>query len=157
MNKPVKKKLCWNCEGSVSKSIENCPYCGVYLSPDTNEDNFSSKILFQPPYTPEASNKEFEIPKAPYQPQVKEEPENPLKEQALSLKAQVLPLKNIYLSVLFLSAGALALFFSLLLLFFSHEGKLILEWDGDLWYFYTIFALPLLFMGWKSLERLDKL
>ena len=36
-NKNAKKKLCWSCEGRVAKEAENCPYCGVYLSPNMPE------------------------------------------------------------------------------------------------------------------------
>src|ERR1700722_8685985 len=33
MSQKLKKKLCWNCDGSAALEVENCPYCGVYLSP----------------------------------------------------------------------------------------------------------------------------
>jgi hypothetical protein len=74
VNQPVKTKLCWNCEGSVSRTIENCPYCGVYLSPDSEsgKEDKASPALYKPAYSPDPVQKEREIPKAPYQP--KEEP-----------------------------------------------------------------------------------
>ena len=38
MNKTAKKRLCWNCEGSVSLEAETCPYCGVSVIPATLEN-----------------------------------------------------------------------------------------------------------------------
>jgi hypothetical protein len=42
-----KKKLCWNCEGNVAKDIDNCPYCGVYLHANVEEEEDHS---WNPPY-----------------------------------------------------------------------------------------------------------
>lgn len=145
MNKPVKQKLCWNCEGSVARTLENCPFCGVYLNPE--EQNILKE--HPAPYVPEAEA-EPSIPEAPYTP-VKEEvlprPDaSPI--NALSFSQAVLP-------VLFLTAGAISVLFSLLLLFFSVDGKLTLQWDADMWLYFALAALPLLFLGWRALEKTD--
>lgn len=71
--KTGKKKLCWNCEGTVDREAENCVYCGVYLHPDDVElieeeenspqyaaeptvDEEIEEDDFEPPYTEESSS-----------------------------------------------------------------------------------------------------
>jgi hypothetical protein len=41
MDSASKKKLCWNCEAIVSKTVSNCPYCGVYLHRGDEDDDDS--------------------------------------------------------------------------------------------------------------------
>lgn len=154
MNKPVKSKLCWNCEGNVSRVAENCPYCGVYLSPDPSDqkDNVESTLL-KPHYSPGVRTSESEIPKAPYTPQ-KEAPKEAVKEAVATpvSEEQEELLQGVFLPVFLLSTGLIALFFALILVLFSTEGTLTLQWSGDTWYYYALASLPLLFFGWKYLD-----
>lgn len=149
MSKPIKTKLCWNCEGSVSRAAENCPYCAVYLSPegeDLNEDPAPIKA----PYKVEKSS--GDIPKAPYNPASDaEQAEEEVDEAAIS--RPLTGFQATFLPLIFLTTGLISLFFSLMLFLFSENGKLTLQWDGDLWYIYALFALPLLFIGWRYLEQ----
>lgn len=153
MSKPVKQKLCWNCEGSVARTLDNCPFCGVYLNPEESaSDDFAAEEN-KAPYVP-SEKVEEEVPEAPYQPQQK------LQEAALKFTAvetQYTPLfKEIVAPLFLLTAGSIAALFAILLLFFASNGKLTLEWDAELWYFYAIAAIPLLIAGWKSLSPLQK-
>lgn len=143
MSKPVKTKLCWNCEGNVSRSAENCPYCAVYLSPE-EEAKESEQPTPKPPYRAE---KTTDIPKAPYA--SLHEPEEVAREMALKPAG----LKTLFLPLIFLTTGLIFVFFALMLLFFSENGKLTLQWDGDVWYIYGILALPLLILGWYYLNN----
>lgn len=155
MNKPIKTKLCWNCEGNVSRTIENCPYCGVYLSPETTaKEDKASPSLLKPPYTPEAIQKEQEIPKAPYAPQEKAELK-PLSESLVSPVKEVSAPIAVLLTLVCLTAGMLALIFALMLLLFSSHGTLVLQWQEENWYWYALVALPLLVFGWIRLEQLS--
>jgi hypothetical protein len=65
MSAVPKKKLCWNCEGNVSREIDNCPYCGVYLHAAELEENSS--------WNPSYHSKKEEIPSPLYQ--IQQEPE----------------------------------------------------------------------------------
>lgn len=153
MTKNVKQKLCWNCEGSVARTIDNCPFCGVYLNPEESaSEDFNAEEL-KAPYTPSEAL-EKDVPQAPYQPM-------PQAQEALfrstAIEAQYSPLfKEIVAPLLLLTSGAIAALFAILLLLFSVNGKLILEWDAGLWYFYALAAIPLLLAGWKSLNPLNK-
>lgn len=144
MNKPVKTKLCWNCEGNVSRSAENCPYCAVYLSPE-NEDLQEETAPLAPPYPKATLSKE--IPKAPYT-QQEESSEDVIEEPASTFHFQAA-----FLPLIFLTTGLISLFFSFMLFLFSENGKLTLQWDGDIWYVYSLIALPLLFFGWRFLDQ----
>lgn len=151
MNKPVKTKLCWNCEGNVSRSLENCPYCAVYLNPDSED----LKEDIQAPYAFQKRKEENEIPKAPYQVssnEVQEEDADTIKEDIL-LPPQTL-FQSIFAPLLFLTTGLISLFFALILVLFSENGTLTLQWNADFWYVYAIAAFPLLFLGWRYLGRI---
>ena len=146
MQKPQKTKLCWNCEGNVSRTLENCPYCGVYLSPeaaDIQEEKANSA-----PKTPYKPPKSQEIPKAPYAPQ---ESVSQINEPAIPAKSSLL--QSLFLPLILLSSGTLALFFGFILLLFASNGTLTLQWNGEDWYFYAIAAIPLLALGWFTLDR----
>lgn len=172
-----KKKLCWNCEASVSRSLANCPYCGVYLhrsnEEDENEDmeeegTFSEKAdkdykhdedetTPSPPYLAEALAKEkHATPAPPYVKQTQEvpptlakgtPPEPPAKEDTTTIKYALV-------SLIALILGVVALLFSFILLFFSHHGVLTLRWNSDMWFLYLAISIPLLFVGWFSLKHI---
>lgn len=144
MSKPEKKKLCWNCEGNVSRTAENCPYCAVYLNPEPAEE-----AEVKPLYSPQSNS--GAIPKAPYSPQSStQEEEAPV----VNLEGfQESLFRSIFLPITLLTAGLFSLLFALMLFLFSTNGVLTLEWDGEYWYFYAMAGVPLLFSGWKFLEK----
>lgn len=145
MSKPEKKKLCWNCEGNVSRTAENCPYCAVYLNPEPAEEP-----EVKPLYSPQSNS--GTIPKAPYTPQ-----ESHADEEAAPVAKSESPqdslFRSIFLPITLLTAGLFSLLFAVILFLFSTNGVLTLEWDGELWYLYAIAGAPLLFSGWKFLEK----
>lgn len=161
MTAKPKKKLCWNCEGRVTFQDENCPYCGVYLSPLSSEEENDKQNLFAPPYRVEDAEEEEEshVHQAPYVAQEaviqKEElpsqPEEHIEAGPFlsnDIKSSVLPL-------VMLLTGSVCLLFGFALLLFAQHGTLTLHWSGGYWFLYVLFAVPLLFLGWRYLQHLD--
>lgn len=148
MSKQEKKKLCWNCEGNVSRTAENCPYCAVYLNPESTEEQ-----EVKPFYSPQGATDA--VPKAPYSPQ-DGSAEEVHEEASIALKSEHTEeslFRSIFLPITLLTGGLFSLLFALILFLFSTNGVLTLEWDGELWYLYAIAGAPLLFSGWKFLEK----
>lgn len=148
--KPKKKKLCWNCEGGVALDVENCPYCGVYLSPtDKPEKNRSSNSALGKSQTEPSS----EIPIAPYAQDtaeaVQEEPSEIAGEGVSLLGSTLQPL-------LLLLTGAVFSIFGLALFLFSHKGVFTLSWNGTYWFLYLLLGVPMLLFGWLSLNKINE-
>ncbi len=158
MSTPTKKKLCWNCEGNVSRQADNCPYCGVYLHREQDEDDFEDDVEeeLSPPYQPiQTPHDNHEVPLAPYSAQ----PTAPAKEAYIQQAASPwLKLsgdwKQAIFPVLFLLGGSILLLFGLLLLLFAHDGVLTLSWNANAWFVYLGAAVPLLYFGWRSLQKM---
>lgn len=147
MNAIPKKKLCWNCEGRVAFAEENCPFCGVYLSTSSlinQQDENSTHIA------PYKANTDKSIPASPYKLNEEESPsqseDSGELEEMLTLeqKGSILPLT-------LLLASSVFFVFGFILLLFSHEGTLTLQWNASYWYFYLGTAAILLFGGWRSI------
>ena len=146
MTKQAKKKLCWSCEGRVTKEAENCPYCGVYLSPN-GIDGTSPSTIWDPPYKLSSDEENQTAPSAPYTlPREENMLEAPL-DNSSTIKSVLTPL------VLLLS-GSVFFVFGLILYLFSTNGTLTLRWDASYWYLYIGLAMPLLIYGWKTLSDL---
>jgi hypothetical protein len=142
MSKTLKKKLCWNCEGAVSFEEENCPFCGVYLSPhgrDHDEEEEEENDFFTPPY-PSEKEEETPLPKPP----LKKTDEN------------LTDLKKVAMPVTLLLSGTVFFLFGLALFLFSRGGLFILRWNGSYWHIYLTVGLASLFFGWKSLNKLGE-
>lgn len=141
MNTKTNKKLCWNCEGSVEKDAVQCLYCGVTLTP-SDEDNDSSSL-----------NSASAIPHPPYT-AGDNAPQNGL------YSSETKQIKNssniIGLTFTLLLSGIVLFLFSLMLLFFSNDGVLTLQWDSDYWFIYLLISLPFLLLGWKLLRPVDE-
>lgn len=157
MNQKPKKKLCWNCEGSSSVQDENCPYCGVYLSPLSIGDNSGDQHNpFAPPYRMNHTDEEHGIPKSPFATQEKDPlisneekvAEARVEEDSDETQTPILP------TVLLLIGGGLLLF-TLALVLFSQNGKLTLQWDADYWPLFLLLSGAMLFFGWKKLQNLQ--
>lgn len=157
MKAKSKKKLCWNCEGSVSLQVENCPYCGVYVSPENEgKDN-----LFAPPYSSQLETKQ-DIPVPPYA------LNNTTAEETTSLQDDDLQesedektsdevvdqIKDFIQPMILLLAGTVFFIFGLTLLLFSHEGVFTLKWNGNYWFLYLLISLPMLGFGWITLQKI---
>lgn len=151
MNAVPKKKLCWNCEGNVARSIDNCPYCGVYLhaTEDVEEDSWN------PPYKlTTLKTDQQDIPSPHYTAQEDTVETNLVEEETdLSpspfnhdLKKDLLPL------LLFLSASIFFVF-GLILMLFSQNGVLTLQWNGNLWPLFLFGSAPLFFFGFHFFQK----
>lgn len=157
MSAVPKKKLCWNCEGNVAKNIDNCPYCGVYLHGLEEEGDSTWNPAYQP-----SSNKTEEIPSPLYQikPEVEEtsdqeetaflENERPFSWSSLfgQLKRDIFP-------SLFLMMGSVFFLFGIVLVLFSQNGSLTLQWQESDGLYFLLFAIPLIAFGWMFLQQLE--
>lgn len=167
MTSPAKKKkLCWNCEGNVSFQEENCPYCGVYLSPsDENTLDEEVEDLFAPPYRTEGEEEESEdhVPASPYGIYEEEEEEQqPVNYEFSSadvkeaIKASSDEVKRVIMPLSLLLSGTVFFLFGLALFLFSRKGVFILQWNGCYWYLYLAFGLIALMVGWRALSQLEE-
>ena len=143
MSEP-KKKLCWNCEGSVAKHLETCPYCGVYLSPSQQDP----EEMPTPPY-PVASDKGEAIPKPPYQSET-------LPNGSLELRANAPSENSIAQPLFLLLPGTTFLLFGLILWLFSEDGRFTLSWNQDWGPVFFLTSLPLLGWGSRTLRGLQE-
>ena len=130
-------KLCWNCESEVSFKDENCPFCGVYLSPSEEKEAVPAGN-FSPPY---------QLPEEEELSQQQAVVQQPTEEKLSS------EMKLVIVTLTLLSAGALFLLFGSILLLFSQEGFFTLQWNASYWYVYLIGGIAMLVLGWRALER----
>ncbi|CAF22874.1 Uncharacterized protein PRO82_000608 [Candidatus Protochlamydia amoebophila] len=155
MSAVPKKKLCWNCEGNVAKNVDNCPYCGVYIHA-VDEENSG----WRPSY--HSSEEEEEIPTPLYQIQENEQNEFQSKEQTelaegsfVTIEMSWTLLKKDILPTLFLMSGSIFFLFGVVLLLFSQEGTLTLQWKSHYWSVFLGLSLPFIFLGWRFLQTLE--
>lgn len=157
MTKSAKKRLCWNCEGSVSIAAETCPFCGVSVIPASLDSPVQN---FAPSYRPGATQ-ENTIPRSPYvsnedkiTPEEKEGQRNlkELEDSEISLDN----FKSSLIAVVLLLTGSVFFLFGLALVLFSHNNVLTLQWDGSFWFIYSGLSIPLLFLGWRALLKFDE-
>ncbi|MDN3504968.1 MAG: hypothetical protein P0S95_05285 [Rhabdochlamydiaceae bacterium] len=131
---------------STPQSNVNDPFAAHKNQFAQNEmEQKKSKFAFKPP-TFKTVNKERETVKA-------QAPEEPRTQDLPKPKKVANSAKKETLSVLFLSLGAQLFAIGLLLLFFSTDGHLTLEWRAKNWYLYCLVALPLLGFGWYSVRE----
>lgn len=163
MSAVPKKKLCWNCDGNVSRDIDNCPYCGVYLHANELEEDSS----WNPSYRP--SSKTEEIPTPIYQSQeggdeeesseqdIHYEKESPEKGSTPILSSELFTeLKRDLFPALFLMTGSVFFLFGMVLLLFSHNGTLTLQWEWSSSFYFLGLAFPLIGFGWRYLQQLGE-
>lgn len=137
MNTKNKKKLCWNCEGSVDVGAERCPFCGVSTDVTPIPGTQPKKAQPAPPK---------KAPAPPYQ----------LKEESAEETKESNPFQAATLAISTLLLGTVLTIFSLVLALFSNsKGIFTLSWSGEWWYIYLIIALPLLWLGWRTASRLN--
>jgi hypothetical protein len=136
MNAEPKKKLCWNCEGRVAFSDENCSFCGVYLSPSHMDSEEEGDLPHEPVYE-SLSNSTEEVKDSSFL----EESLNSHRDNGL------LPFSLLLL-------GSIFLVFGLILFTFARQGTLTLQWDATYWYIYLAAATLFLIIGWRALQNL---
>lgn len=152
MSAVPKRKLCWNCEGNIALSEENCSFCGVFqnpygqgVEPCSKEENqrSSSHLYALDSLTQEEEPQQQPSPLYEDPSYLAQDPAQVIGEAWLLVKPLVC-----------LMIGFSTAFFSLLLFFFSHEGFFTLQWRADMWYIYILISLPALWVGFKSLNHL---
>lgn len=137
MGKNNDKRMCWNCDASVSVHFASCPYCGVDLTADPPPQD-------QKPYQPNDIASPFQNASSS---NAKSIPAAPANEETVEEKDTV---KQELFSLLLLLPGAVLLLFALFILIFSKDGSLTLEWTRSSSYFYFVTSIPLLYLGWKA-------
>lgn len=148
----LKKKLCWNCEGNISRELDNCPYCGVYVhSSETGNDGYWS-----PSYTPQDKLEEAPSPLYSVQEDTFEALVDIPDKVSSVWKPIFLVLKKEVFPVLFLMSGSIFFLFGLILFLFARESTLNLRWDGSLWPAFIVLSLPSLWIGWRLLSGLEE-
>jgi hypothetical protein len=158
MTTKTKKKLCWNCEGRVGFDEEHCPFCGVYLSPTSIPgESGQDSVEEQPPHPPYDLDGEYDQG-AVIDPQHSEESHlsgTHKKDSAGVVLSSNDELRKMLMPMGMLLSGSIFFLFGLVLLLFSKDGKLTLQWSGDYWYAYLGISLAMLFWGWRSLQFVD--
>ncbi|BBI17949.1 hypothetical protein DB41_AE00160 [Neochlamydia sp. TUME1] len=145
-----KKKLCWNCEGRVAFSDENCPYCGVYLSSSsllTQHDKSLTHIAPFPSYRQDSSAT-YDINKVDEESSEEEEDSEAATSSANYPTSFLLPF-------VLLLTGSVFLIFGIILFSFSQEGILTLQWNANYWFLYLGTAGLLIFLSWRAMRSLD--
>lgn len=162
MTKKNEKRLCWNCDGSVSLHLSNCPYCGVDVSKAPNAPQLDAPYQgFASPF--QSAPEQEGIPRPPYanffsqeaavsedewNTALGEEVEERIPEESEESSSS----KREMIALLLLLPGVVFFLFGLALLLFSSGGVLTLKWNQSFAYFYFIGALPLLYLGWRALR-----
>lgn len=147
-----KKKLCWNCEGRVTFTQENCPYCGVYLSPSSEGDGKDANLI--PPYKLAASDDE--VPSSSFAKKGETAAAAAIDTTAPVEEAPKDDIRNLIMTMAMLIMGSGLFLFAIVLMLFSEEGSFMLRWQSDNWYIYLILSLPMLFMGWRYLQNMSE-
>lgn len=153
MSAVPKKKLCWNCEGNVSREMDNCPYCGVYVHSLEQEGIGGWNVPYP---TPSTSDSE-EVPSPLYKLHETTEAEDQvdLDESSYPSESIYHQLKKDVLPILLLMSGSLFFLFGIVLLLFSNNGTLTLQWNGNHWPYFLFVSLPCVYLGWKYLIQME--
>lgn len=153
-----KVKMCPFCEGSIPLEATDCAYCGSSLLKARkakpiyhNEESLAS--LYDPPYSPHkrgsAPFSETHIREPLHE---EERVESQEKGEGGSDSVESLKEEGLG-SLLLLSLGGQLFTLSWVLFFFSHHGRLILEWKSRYWMVYLAVSLLFLYQGWKKLKK----
>ncbi|MBP9841253.1 MAG: hypothetical protein KBC64_02370 [Simkaniaceae bacterium] len=155
-----RQKMCWNCDADVSVEATYCPFCGTDLMVGNESDKGkevghrsetlqeSLASLYKPPYSSgreEQGNTSSEIHRI--------SPDHDLSAFLVEDKKDPTARLGYGWCLIFLSIGTFLVTLSLLLLFLSKDGKLILEFNARSWFLYGASGAPLLFLGYKLLNR----
>lgn len=155
-----RQKMCWNCDADVSVEAPYCPFCGTDLmsagEPDkVKETSYRNEALqeslaclYKPPYT---STREDPLIGATEMHRLSSE--NELSDFLVEDKKDPIARLGGGWALIFLSLGTFLVTLSLLLLFLSTDGKLILEFNARGWFLYGFSGAPLLFLGYRLLNR----
>lgn len=144
MNANPQKKMCWNCEGNVQLEEEVCPYCRTVLDTEFSHAMHDGGTLY-----PSFSSPSKIIPANTFAVVSQDEDARGQNESEESSDS----LFSMACTMALLMQGIILSIFAAVLLLFSRDGKLILQWNSDYWFLYLCMALPMLYFGTRSLRR----
>lgn len=164
------QRQCSRCEEYIHPQSTSCPYCGIDL---TTSKNANPTVAPQPnpliinlskplnplaipasPYTPSANSLPIPAPEASFKEnhaphKLPEAPEEaPSNASARSFFMLLTPL-------LLLLSGSIFSLFGAILALYSEGGVFTLHWNSSYWPLYLGLAAPLLFFGWRALNKLE--
>lgn len=155
MSATPKRKLCWNCDGSVPLAVDQCTYCGASLKEGAAPQPVKKASHdFRPPF---ALHQQMEaIPQPPFDAIGKgTEPSEEAAEGDDATAEASVGTANGLLPMLFLLSGSVFALFGLVLWLFSENGTFTLQWSGDYWYVYLFGGFACLLAGWRTLSVSD--
>lgn len=164
-----RQKICSQCEGRVPLDSKECLYCSADLTAPALAEQPSSPFshqslqdslasLYKPPYSGKGA-KEQKSPAPAFKeaPSLKHRPVSPSPAEPIattSMESEGQEAESSFGPLLLLSIGAVLLMLGLLQLFFSDNGVLRLEWNSSYWFVYCLGALPVLFFGFRAVNKL---
>lgn len=159
MSATPKKRLCWNCDGSVPLHTEHCPYCGVYIEQMADSVEEEQEDVHAPPFAAAGTGQRDAGALAPPFALPRKGKASASKSAEAQAKTQIRPVgenRRVVFPLLLLLCGSVFTLFGLVLLLFSENGIFTLKWNGDHWILYLIGGFVLLGVGWRLLGRLDE-
>lgn len=161
MSAVPKKKLCWNCEGNVSKTIDNCPYCGVYLHAAEEENGHFWESSHQDDEDEDSSDPTHSLYPSKFA-KKNEKIKKIRVEETIKADSNDSPtpspwpqIKDGFFPLLLLMTGSIFFLFGTVLFLFSDHGTLILQWNADNWVYFLSASIPFCYMGWRHLQKID--
>jgi len=150
-------KLCPHCEGRIDINSVSCPFCGRNISERMGYHENEYDEVEEKPYQSSLSVQQTlsSLYPPPYQPKVFDdgeiEEEDDETEEASIEEKETITSKDYLWPALFLTLGANLFFLSILMLFFSKNGEILLQWNAKYWVFYFLVSLPLFYFGYRRL------
>ncbi|MBI5273376.1 MAG: hypothetical protein HY861_05270 [Chlamydiia bacterium] len=153
--KPKKRqKLCHNCEGEIDLDVIVCPFCAADLREEKPEQGRSL-----PPSNVKRLSQEKQTSQSLYPSpmSIKSAGEGVVESEPSSL-AQNSPTvekpRHLFSATALFTLGVQIFLLGLLMLLFSHKGVVTLRWNAAHWFFYCLGAVPFLYFGYRSLDKL---
>jgi len=157
MERKDKKKLCAQCEGNIPYHLTHCPFCGfeqqknsIDFLEESNRKSSELSSLYHPPYLSKSIG-EVRKEESSHTKSINAEESIEEKESIQSMENHLA--KKELIVILLLSIGGQFMMLGLMLLLFSIDGFVTLQWKSKYWYFYCLFSMPFLLLGFKFLQK----
>ncbi len=154
----AKKRLCSQCEASIPYEMGHCPFCGqeqiekISIEEESQHgDSLHLSELYHPPYLAQSLG-EVRKEQKPFESYSTSSERSGFDEQQLEQTEKHLAKKELMI-ILLLSIGGQFMLLGLMLFFFSIDGVVTLQWKSQFWYLYSLFSVPFLLLGFRSLKR----
>jgi hypothetical protein len=151
MKSNEKMRMCPYCEGTVPLESASCRFCGQAFQECSKKvkgafRDEADPFQYHPPYSPATEPMQESV----FYPENKESVKRSFAGEEVDQEEE-----NGYIVALtLLSCGGMLLTLSLLLLFFSEHGRLVLEWKSRYWSLYMILGTPMLYYGINKIRQL---